>query len=346
MAFIYMAPRYSASVQRLMRKLGLRLTEARELTVRRRRRGRGFEYVTGDGRPLRNARVLSRFSRLAVPPAYSEVRLAADERAHLQAVGRDAAGRLQYRYHPEWESVRNSRKARRLARLASALPAIRRHVGTCLAAKAPSRTFALAAVIELVARTAIRAGSRRYVSAHGTRGATTLLKSHVRVKGATVTLGFNGKLGKPVNVAVRGPRLASAIRALRKIPGKALFQYRDDGGAVRTVSRSDVNAYLKDIAGMPISLKDFRTLAATDIALAELSAVERGTSARRRKTQVRNAMAAAAEVLANTPAICRKSYVHSVVVEAFEGGKLAGGRSRSREKRQRQLRSLLREAAP
>jgi DNA topoisomerase-1 len=341
-----MARRYSDSVRQLMRKLGLRFVEARELTIRRRRRGRSFVYVTEKGRTLRNAQELSRFSRLAVPPAYTEVRLAADDRAHLQAVGRDAAGRLQYRYHPEWERVRNSRKARRLARLAAAFPGIRRRVGTCLAAKIPSRAFALAVVIELVARTAIRAGSRRYVSAHGTRGATTLLKSHVDVKGATVTLEFNGKLGKPVNVTARGSRLAAAIRALQKIPGKALFQYRDDDGHIHAVRRSDVNAYLKEIAGAPISLKDFRTLAATDVALAELSAMERGMNQRKRKTQVKNAMTVAAGILANSPAICRKSYVHNVVVEAFERGKLAGGRSLgSREKRQRLLQSLLREAA-
>ena len=341
-----MAQQYSDSVRQLMRKLGLRFVEASELTIRRRRRGQGFGYVMADGRVVRDAKALSRFSRLAVPPAYVEVRLAADERAHLQAIGRDAAGRLQYRYHPEWETVRNSRKARRLARLAAAMPSIRRQVGACLASKSPSRAFALAAVIDLVARTAIRAGSRRYVAAHGTRGATTLLKSHVRVKGVMVALSFNGKLGKPVNVMVRGSQLASAIRALQKIPGKALFQYRGDDGCIHAVRRADVNAYLKDLAGVPISLKDFRTSAATDIVLAELSAIERGTSERKRKTQIKNAMAVAADVLANTPAICRKSYVHDVVVEAFERGKLAGGRSLgSREKRQRLLRSLLREAA-
>jgi DNA topoisomerase I len=329
-----------------MRKLGLRFVEAGELTIRRRRRGQGFGYVTADGRVVRDAQALRRFSRLAVPPAYSEVRLAADDRAHLQAIGRDAAGRLQYRYHPEWETVRDSRKARRLARLVAALPGIRRHVGACLASKTPSRAFALAAVIELVARTAIRAGSRRYVSAHGTRGATTLLKSHIRVKGAMVALSFNGKLGKPVNVTVRGSRIASAMRALQKIPGKALFQYRSADGHIHAVRRADVNAYLKNLAGVPISLKDFRTLAATDIALAELSAIERGRSERKRKKQVKTAMEMAAGALTNTPAICRKSYVHNVVVEAFERGTLTGRRSlASQQRRQRLLRTLLRGAA-
>ena len=186
------------SIRRLARRFDLRIVSPADLTIRRKPRGRGFSFETGDGKPLKDMGIIARLKSLAVPPAYRNVRFAADPRAHLQAVGEDAAGRLQYRYHPDWTRVRETLKAHRLSGLAQALPAILRCVRRELRRPGTGRSFALAAVVHLVALTAIRAGGDEYAEEHGTRGATTLLKSHVRVDGEEVTLAFRGKGGKAI----------------------------------------------------------------------------------------------------------------------------------------------------
>jgi DNA topoisomerase I len=306
----------------LARRLGLRLVGTDTLSIRRRRRGKGWSYVDSAGRVIRNRAELRRLARLAVPPAYADVLYAADPSAHLQAVGRDAAGRLQYRYHPQWEKVREMRKAQRLARLADVLPRIRRSVGQHLAGSEPTREFALAAVVELVARSAIRPGSESHARLRGTRGAATLLKSNVTVYGESITLSFRSKGGKTVVKEFDAPALASALATLRRLPGRRLFQYRAESGDVRHVTAREVNAFLREIAGARISLKDFRTLLASASALEALARTEPAASERQRRRQVLHAVRAVADDLANTPAICRKSYVHAIVVAAFEDGVL------------------------
>ena len=218
--------------------------------------------------------------------------------------------------------MRELRKARRLARLAEALPRIRRSVAQHLAAGAPTRDFALAAVIELVARSAIRPGSESYARLRGTRGAATLLKSNVTTYGESITLTFRGKGGKTVLKEFSAPALANALTILRSLPGRRLFQYRAESGDVRYVTAREVNAFLREIARAKISLKDFRTLLASASALEALARMQPAASERQRRSQVLNAVRAVAEDLANTPAICRKSYVHSSVVAAFEDGVL------------------------
>jgi DNA topoisomerase I len=304
------------------KRLGLRLVGTEALSIRRRRRGKGWSYLDADGRVIRDARTVRRLARLAVPPAYEDVLYATDPAAHLQAVGRDAAGRLQYRYHPDWEKVREMRKARRLARLADVLPRIRRSIAQHLADDAPTREFAAAAVIELVARSAIRPGSESYARLRGTRGAATLLKSNVTVYGETITLTFRAKGGKTTVKEFSAPRLATVIATLRQLPGRRLFQYRGENGEVRHVTAHEVNAFLREIAGVQISLKDFRTLLASASALEALARTEPAASERQRRRQVLAAVRAVADDLANTPAICRKSYVHATVVAAFENGVL------------------------
>lgn len=307
----------------LARAAGLILVERSSLRITRRKAGRGFCYLDAAGRVIRDAEIRARLSSLAVPPAYVDVRYAADPRAHLQAVGRDAAGRVQYRYHPRWEEVRARRKAERLARFADALPRIRRAVVRDLGCPAGTRALALAAVIELVTLTAIRAGEEAYARASGTRGAATLLKSNLRRDGARVVLSFRAKGGRRVVCEIDDPRFRAVVAALCELPGRRLFQYRDDGGAVRPVRAAEVNAYLTDIAGVPVSLKDFRTLVASAGVLDALARTERADSARGRNAQIVAAVHAAAQVLHNTPAICRKSYVLPAVVVAFEEGTLA-----------------------
>ena len=257
---------------------------------------------------------------MAVPPAYKNVRYSPDPNSHLQAVGLDAAGRLQYRYHADWEKVREQRKAHRLAQMVGALPKIRRNVSAILSGDEPTREFALAAVIELIARTAIRPGSESYARLNGTRGASTLLKSNVTIEDDAVVLTFKAKGGKAVRKECNAAKLVRAIGTLRTIPGKRMFQYRDAGGTVRAVNTTQVNAFLRDIAGIKISLKDFRTLMASAVALESLSRITPAASARGRKKQVLQAIRAAADQLSNTPAICRKSYVHDTIVTAFEEG--------------------------
>jgi DNA topoisomerase-1 len=313
--------RLSPSTTKLLKRLGLNYISTADLTIRRQRQGRNFRYVMPNGRAV-GAAQRQRLASLAVPPAYEDVLYAADSHAHIQAVGRDDAGRLQYRYHPEWQRVRETRKARRLARLAEVLPNIRRSISVHLNGNAPSREFTLAAVIELVATSAIRPGSEQYARLRGTRGATTLLKSNVSIYGETVKLRFKAKGGKTIDKEIHAPKLAAAIDLLRQLPGRRLFQYRDGDGALHAASAREVNQFLRELAGVEISLKDFRTLLASVSVLDALARAEPATSKRERRRQILDAICAAAAELGNTPAICRKSYVHETVVNAFEDGVL------------------------
>ncbi|WP_137387618.1 DNA topoisomerase IB [Rhodoligotrophos defluvii] len=326
-----MPSRHTRFAKKLAEEAGLVLVGPEALTITRENRGRGYAFRNKDGDLIRDLEVIDRLKSLAVPPAYRNVRYAADPRAHLQAIGEDAAGRLQYRYHADWDKVREVLKARRLVTLAKTLPVIRRRVGRALCTKRPDLAFCASAVVELTALTAIRPGSESYAREHGTRGATTLLKANARIVGDRIALTFKGKGGKRVEKEVISPRLARALERLREIPGRRLFQYVDAHGDVHVVRAEDVNAYLKRISGKSISLKDFRTLVASVEALESLMEMEPATSARARRSQARKAIAEVAEDLANTPAICRKSYVHVAIVEAFEDGRLA----RVRKKPQR-----------
>jgi DNA topoisomerase I len=308
------------SVESLAQELGLKLGDQNELTIRRIKRGKNYSFVRANGTPIRHVGTIKRLNSMAVPPAYEEVRYSPDPTSHLQAVGRDAAGRLQYRYHSDWEKVREQRKAHRLARLVAALPKIRRNVSAHLSGDQPTREFALAAVIELIARTAIRPGSESYARLSGTRGASTLLKSNVTVEDDCIVLTFKAKGGKAVRKECDAAKLVRAIGILRGVPGKRMFQYKDDSGNIRVVNTTQVNEFLREIAGIKISLKDFRTLMASAVVLESLSRISPAASAHGRKRQVLEAVRAAADELSNTPAICRKSYVHDTIVTAFEDG--------------------------
>jgi DNA topoisomerase I len=301
---------------------GLRYVTVDRLTIRRRRRGNSFCYLSPGGQIIRNKRTRRRLQRLAVPPAYQDVFYAGDPAAHIQAVGRDAAGRLQYRYHELWLAVRENRKANRLAQLAQAMPRIRRGIAKHLASRDLGRAFALSAVIDLVMRSAIRPGRESYARMNGTRGAATLLKSNVSIAGDIVQLKFRAKGGKDVRKDVRAPRLAAAIAALRQLPGRRLFQYRDARGIVRVATAGDVNAFLRELAGVPISLKDLRTLCASAAALRALLRTVPAEKERLRRRQIRDAITVVSQDLANTPAICLRSYVHKSIVTAFEQGLL------------------------
>lgn len=294
-----------------------------ELTIRRVRSGTGFSYVQPNGRPLRDPRTLFRLKRLAVPPAYDKVVFAVNTRAHIQAMGIDSAGRRQYRYHADWEKVRETKKAKRLTKLVQCLPKIRRSLTTHLNSAEPTREAALAAVIDLIACTALRPGSESYAREHGTRGASTLLKSNVTIVGDKIRLKFRGKGGLQIDKELRSRRLVRIFRGLMSLPGTRLFQYRDEGGSVRKVRRRDVNAFLQSLTPEKITLKDFRTMIACSCALGHLADVTPKPSQAGRRKQVKQALRAVADELVNTPAVCAKSYVHTALVDAFESGALA-----------------------
>ncbi len=314
--------RFPADVRALAKRFRLHLVTPAQLKITRKKAGEGFAYYSATGKHITDKKILYRLNHLAVPPAYEDVHYALDPRAHIQAIGRDAAGRLQYRYHPDWEKVREARKSAHLHDLIQVLPKIRRSIAQHLAGDEPMKEFALAAVIELVATASIRAGSEEYAKEHGTRGAATLLKSNVKTDSGRIALRFKAKGSKLVEKDCEDARLAAAIEKLHALPGKRLFQYRDEAGEVHVVRARDVNAFLREIAGCDISLKDFRTLCASATVLETLArAVPAGAPGSRRK-QVLEAVRSAAEELANTPTICRKSYVHDAVVTAFEDGVL------------------------
>lgn len=301
----------------------LRYVSRDALPIRRRRCGRGFLYLDARGRRICDERVLARIRSLAIPPNYRQVSIADDPQAHLQATGLDDAGRLQYRYHPGWEAVREHEKLDRLAVMARAIPRIRGRVTRDLARPDLCKERVLAGVVQVLDRTHIRIGGENYVHSGRTRGAATLLKSQVKLEAADVCLAFRGKGGQEVRCAVDAPALARLVADLRRLPGPRLFQYRDGGGTVHRIASTDVNAYLQAIAGEAVSAKDFRTLAANAVAAARLAKLEPAESATKRRRQVAGVVREVAEMLGNTPAVARKSYIHAWVVEAFEEGRLA-----------------------
>jgi DNA topoisomerase-1 len=300
----------------------LRRTRAEALTIRRQRRGSGFSYVDEAGRPIRDAGTLDRIRSLAIPPAYEDVRIAADPRAHLQALGRDDAGRLQHRYHPDWDKVRERRKLKRLQRLIEALPKLRAAVARDLKARDLGHDKALACAVAIIDRCHIRVGNDAYAEANGSYGASTLRKRHLTLSGKRVELSFRGKGGKDIACALEDVFLARALGRLVTLPGRRLLQYRDEGGVVSPVRAGEINAYLRRISGLPISSKDLRMLAANAAAAELLLAGDVVATETGKKRQLADIMRAISEQLANTPAVVRKSYVHEIVVSAYASGRL------------------------
>lgn len=292
------------------------------LTIERRRRGKGFCYLDAAGEPVCDDDFKSRVRALGIPPAWVEVKIAPHPRAHIQATGRDAAGRLQYIYHPDWEVRRQARKQNQLSLLTTALPAVRRRVARDLAAEAGSATLALAIAVALIDRTAMRVGRERYLKSSGARGASTLYGRDVRVKGSSIALDFPSKSGKKAQYLVADRRLAAAIARIKPLTGKRLLVYRDDAGTIRAITGEMINAYLEDAADAHITAKDFRTLHASSLAGEALAAMEPGASVSARKRQMMTVTKQVAEFLHNTPAISRKSYIAPCLFKLFDDGLL------------------------
>jgi DNA topoisomerase-1 len=300
--------------------------------IRRLRAGRGFRYLGVDGAPVREIATLRRIRALAIPPAWRDVWICPLAHGHLQAVGRDARRRKQYRYHPRWRAVRDETKYARLVEFARALPRIRTRVQTDLARHGLTREKVLATVVRLLETTAIRVGNEAYVRQNGSFGLTTLRSRHVTVRGSQLCFEFRGKGGKRHRVKVSDRRIAGIVRRCQDLPGQELFQYRDESGHNETIDSSDINEYLREIGGGTFTAKDFRTWIGTVLATRILAEREQGQGAHTRTAQrrhVREAIAQVSAQLGNTPAICRKCYVHPFVIEAYLQRQLVARRPRS-----------------
>ncbi|WP_423236655.1 DNA topoisomerase IB [Burkholderia multivorans] len=299
----------------------LRHVDDRQPGYTRRRVGNGFAYYTQDGERIRDPDEIARINALAIPPAYTDVWICADPCGHLQATGRDARGRKQYRYHPQWRATRDANKYARMAAFALALPRIRARVARDLARPGMPREKVVATIVRLLDTTLARIGNAEYARENESYGLTTLRKRHLKIESGQVRLRFVGKSGVEHDVTVDDPRVARIVRRCAELPGHELFQYVDDDGERHSIGSADVNDYLREVAGAEFTAKDYRTWAGSVQALALLRRAPHGGVTEARK-QIVETVRAVADMLHNTPAVCRRCYIHPDVLEMYESGRL------------------------
>jgi DNA topoisomerase-1 len=305
---------------RSAREAGLYYASDADPGITRARKGRAFVYKGPDGRPVRDKATLERIRSLVIPPAWERVWIAPRANAHLQATGRDARGRKQYRYHPRWTAIRDETKYTKLLAFARVLPLIRRRVDADLHTAPLSRARVLATVVALLERTLIRVGNDEYARTNGSYGLTTLRDHHVDVRGRRVQFRFRAKSGVMQSIDLEDARLARSVQKCQDLPGQTLFQYLDDTGQRRTISSTDVNGYIRDVAGEAFTAKDFRTWNGTVLAACALCAQADRSSKAAVKRCIAQAIGQVADRLGNTKAVCRKCYVHPAVIESFIDG--------------------------
>lgn len=302
--------------------VGLRYTTDRDPGISRRKRGDTFEYLDPNGDRITDEATLERIRSLAIPPAYEQVWICPDPNGHLQATGKDARGRKQYRYHPLFREVREGAKYERLAVFGQCLPEIRSRVDWDLSRRGFPREKVLAVCVNLLERSLIRVGNEEYARENRHFGLTTLRNRHVAIEGSDIKFNFVGKSGVRHRITVHDRRLARVVKGLQDLPGQELFQYVDEDGQIRSVSSSDVNAYLKEISGHDFTAKDFRTWAGTVLALSILVREETPSSVKALKDTISRTVKQVAAELGNTPAVCRKCYIHPTILERFRQGRL------------------------
>jgi DNA topoisomerase I len=290
--------------------------------ITRKRRGKSFTYLDAQGRTVRDRAALARIKSLAIPPAWTDVWIAPHDRAHVQATGRDANGRKQYRYHPRWSALRDETKYGRMIAFGEALPVIRERTARDLARPGLPRAKVLAAAVQLLEKTLIRVGNDEYARANNSFGLTTMRDKHADVNGSSVRFEFVGKGGKLHSVDLQDRRLAKVVKRCRDVPGYELFQYLDEDGNRQRISSSDVNDYLREISGHDFTAKDFRTWAGTVLAARALQEFESFDSDAQAKRNVVQAIETVAARLGNTKTVCRKCYVHPAVLDAYLDGTL------------------------
>ena len=322
---VHLAPPEAASAA------GLRYVSDDGPGIRRVKRGRAFAYLRPDGRPVRDAKDLARIRSLVIPPAWTEVWICSSAKGHIQAVGRDARGRKQYRYHPRWRESRDEAKYGRMVAFGRTLAKIRARVEEDLARPGLPREKVLAAVVRLLERTLIRVGNEEYARANRSFGLTTLRSHHVDVAGPKIRFQFRGKSGKQHAIGIQDRELSRIVRRCQELPGQELFQYLDEGGHRRSVKSEDVNGYLRVVCGQPFTAKDFRTWGGTVRAAFALAACDPVTALNKARKNVVNAIEEVSRRLGNTPSICRKCYVHPVVIESYMDGVLAQALGRRRK---------------
>jgi DNA topoisomerase-1 len=302
---------------------GLRYVTDAAAGISRRKSGTGFTYLTIDGEKLSSPRALARIKKLAIPPAWTDVWICPFAEGHIQATGRDARGRKQYKYHEHFRAVRDSNKYEHMVAFGQALPGIRAKVQEHLSLRGLPREKVLATVVQLLELTLIRVGNNDYAKSNKSYGLTTLKNRHADVNGSQVRFRFTGKGGKQWSLRVRDRRIAKIIRHCQDLPGQELIQYLDGDGKPQKVTSGDVNDYLRDITGLDITAKDFRTWAGTVLAAMALREFESFDSAAQAKRNVRQAISRVAARLGNTSTICRKCYIHPDVINSYLDGNLA-----------------------
>jgi DNA topoisomerase-1 len=300
----------------------LRYVSDKQPGITRRRSTDGFVYFNPDGSELTDEAELARIRKLAIPPAYEDVWICRFPNGHLQAVGRDARGRKQYRYHPRWRVVRDEAKYGKMLLFGRVLPRIRQRVTEDLDRPGLPREKVLAAIVRLLETTLARVGNEEYAKANVSFGLTTLRNRHVRIDGSRIAFDFRGKQGIRHHIDLKDRRLARIVRRCRDLPGQELFRYLDEDGVPRSVGSEDVNEYLREISGEEITAKDFRTWAATNLAALALRELEVFDSQAKAKKNVMQAVEAVAKLLGNTPAICRKCYIHPAIFDGYLDGSL------------------------
>ncbi|KAF1041206.1 MAG: hypothetical protein GAK35_03473 [Herbaspirillum frisingense] len=307
----------------IARQNGLRYMNDDMPGIHRRRHGKGFSYHDAKGRLIDDKDEIGRLHALAIPPAWEDVWISPYANGHIQATGRDARGRKQYRYHPHWRLVRDEAKYERMVSFAQALPSIRRAVEEDLHRPGLHRQKVVASIVHLLQATLMRVGNDEYARTNKSFGLTTLRNRHVRIDGSDVMFRFRGKSGVQHEIKLHDPYVVRIIRKMRDLPGQELFQYLDDDGQPHSIDSGDVNAYLRDVTGEDFSAKDFRTWAGTVLATLALQAFESVDSQAQAKKNVVRAIENVAKKLGNTPSICRKCYVHPAVVESYLDGSFA-----------------------
>ncbi|KFG66849.1 DNA topoisomerase IB [Microvirga sp. BSC39] len=301
---------------------GLLYVSDEEPGIRRKKSGKGFTYQKPDGSRVADKATLDRIKSLAIPPAYTDVWICAKANGHIQATGRDAKGRKQYRYHPAFREVRESTKYEHMLEFARGLPAIRETIDAHMSLRGLPREKVLATVVHLLENTLIRVGNADYVKQNKSYGLTTLRDPHVKVEGGELRFQFKGKSGKIWKLQVKDRRIARIVKACQDLPGQDLFQYLDENGEQQSVTSADVNSYLKEITGREITAKDFRTWAGTVLAALALAEFEEFDSDAKAKKNIRAAIEKVSARLGNTPSICRKCYVHPEVFSSYLDGEL------------------------
>ncbi|PTB22355.1 DNA topoisomerase [Trinickia symbiotica] len=301
---------------------GLRHSDDKQPGFTRKAVDGGFAYFDLRGKRITDPEEIRRINALAIPPAYTDVWICPDARGHLQATGRDARGRKQYRYHPLWREVRDADKYQRMAAFGRALPRIRARVTRDLKRPGMPREKVVAAIVKLLDATLIRVGSEEYARENGSYGLTTLRKKHVKVGPGQVRFRFRGKSGIEHDVPIDDMRVKRIVRRCAELPGHDLFQYLDETGDRHSVGSADVNDYLREASGADFTAKDYRTWAGSVYALASLRRLSVSSTAQAHRHLVET-VKEVATLLRNTPAVCRRCYLHPAVVAAFEAGELA-----------------------